>query len=82
MVRVEAKPVRPASAGTRTEDAMHEVEIRCPYCAKRFMVPVDPAAEEVRTSVPCPDCERVMLVVVDIDEDGSPIVTVESLLPT
>lgn len=61
---------------------MHEVEIRCPYCAHRFPVPADPAAEELRSNVPCPACERVMLVVVDIDEDGAPIVTVESLLPT
>lgn len=61
---------------------MHEVEIRCPYCAHRFPFPADKAAEELRSNVPCPGCDRAMLVVVDIDEDGVPIVTVESLLPT
>lgn len=61
---------------------MHEVEIRCPYCAYRFPLSADPAAEELRTNVPCPECERTMLVVVDIDEGGAHLVTVESLLPT
>lgn len=61
---------------------MHEVEIPCPYCAHRFLVPADPAAEELRTNAACPACERVMLLVVDIDEDGAPTITVESLLPT
>lgn len=61
---------------------MHEVEIRCPYCAHCFPVSADPAAEELRTNVACPECERTMLVVVDIDEDGAHLVTVESLLPT
>ena len=34
------------------------VEVRCPYCAALFELPVDATAEEQRFSHPCPDCGR------------------------
>lgn len=54
------------------------VEVRCPYCAALFELPVDATAEELRFSHPCPACARPMRVVVDIDEDGVATATVES----
>lgn len=57
---------------------LSSVEVRCPYCAALFELPLEATAEEQRFSQPCPECHRPMLLVVDFDEDGVATATVES----
>lgn len=54
------------------------VEIQCPYCGERFDLLVETCAEEQRYIEDCQVCCRPMTVIVDIDDDGTPLVTVES----
>lgn len=53
-------------------------QVRCPYCGAQTEIRVDATSDEQRSSEHCQECKRPMRVVVDIDEDGAPIVTVES----
>lgn len=54
------------------------VETQCPYCRAVVGLQLETSAEEHRFTHPCPACERVMLVVVNIDEDGVATATTES----
>lgn len=54
------------------------VEVQCPYCGERIDLRVETCAEEQRYTEDCPVCCRPMYVVVVMDEDGTPLVTVES----
>ncbi|TWI14351.1 Cysteine-rich CPXCG [Lysobacter ruishenii] len=54
------------------------VEVQCPYCGERIELRVENCAEEQRYTEDCPVCCKPMYVVVDLDDDGEPLVTVES----
>jgi hypothetical protein len=53
-------------------------QVRCPYCGAQSEIIVDATSDEQRSSEPCSKCNRPMWVVIDIDDDGAQIVTVES----
>ena len=54
------------------------VEVQCPYCGATFELTIDATADEQRFTQDCRACHRPMLLVIDIDEDGTAIATVES----
>lgn len=52
--------------------------VKCPYCGEYTELSIDVSAEEQRYVEDCSVCCRPMMVEVHIDEDGVPLVTVES----
>lgn len=52
--------------------------VKCPYCGETIELAIDASADEQRYVEDCPICCRPMEVVVHIDDDGVPLVTVES----
>lgn len=52
--------------------------VKCPYCGEYVGLIIDPCAEEQRYIEDCSVCCRPMTVVVKMEEDGVPLVTVES----
>lgn len=53
--------------------------VKCPYCGEYIVLqPIEKTAEEQRYVEDCPVCCRPMNVIVDIEDDGAVLVTVES----
>jgi transposase-like protein len=52
--------------------------VKCPYCGEYTTLSIDACAEDQRYVEDCSVCCRPMTVDVHVDEDGVPLVTVES----
>ncbi|MFC0676777.1 CPXCG motif-containing cysteine-rich protein [Lysobacter korlensis] len=52
--------------------------VKCPYCGEYTVLSIEPVAEDQRYVEDCSVCCRPMMVDVHVDEDGVPLVTVES----
>ena len=53
-------------------------EIECPYCGEVISLVLDPSAGAQRYIEDCQVCCRPITVVLDVDEDGDPLVRVQS----
>ena len=52
--------------------------VKCPYCGEFVDLLIDPSADDQRYVEDCSVCCRPMTVIVHIEEDGVPLVVVES----
>lgn len=52
--------------------------VKCPYCGEITTLSIEACAEDQRYIEDCSVCCRPMTVDVHVDEDGVPLVTVES----
>jgi hypothetical protein len=52
--------------------------VKCPYCGEYVDLLIEPSSDEQRYVEDCPVCCRPMSVTVHIEDDGTPLVTVES----
>ena len=52
--------------------------VKCPYCGEYVGLVIDPSFDEQRYVEDCSVCCRPMSVTVHIEDDGTPLVTVES----
>lgn len=52
--------------------------VKCPYCGEYVDLIIDPSFDEQRYVEDCSVCCRPMSVIVHIEDDGTPLVTVES----
>lgn len=53
---------------------LREIEIRCPYCGEDIGVMVDPVSGEESYTEDCSVCCRPMVLTVDADDEGEPVV--------
>lgn len=53
-------------------------QVKCPYCGETTTLSIEACAEDQRYVEDCSVCCRPMTVDVHVDEDGVPLVTVES----
>jgi hypothetical protein len=57
-------------------DLQNEVEIECPYCGEWITLLVDGSAGDQEYIEDCQVCCRPITLVVTVDEDGPPQITV------
>lgn len=50
------------------------MEIKCPYCGETIGIMVDPVSGEESYTEDCSACCRPMVLSVEADDDGEPIV--------